>query len=1833
MDQIFRIEIPIETVDKTNTASLKNLESALEKVFNAIKEGKSSAQGAFDAIQQSASQTKTALSGVGDAAAKAAEGFDESGEAASQAASEQTQAASKAESSADKLEDSVEGVSDAYDETAQAAAEAGQKSGSAFDKAASSTDKFSQRIEKSQRSLRGMFKEKLQLTLAALDKASPVLKTVATTVKGIAGKAWHVAVRMKDFITAPFRKLYNMITSPITMAISIAGVGLSAGDFVSTFADFKSGMSTVRALTGATDDQFAELTETAERLGATTKFTATEASEGMKYLAMAGWDTNEIIDAMPGLLSLAAAGSTELGTAADIVSDVMTAMGMNATEASHAADVFAKTATSSNTTIEGLGNTLKYAAPIAHSFGMSLEDVSAAAGLMANAGIKGEMAGTALRASLLRMSSPTSEMTKTMKKLGISFTEQGGKMKSMSAIVKMLETSFAGLSESEKLTAAQDLFGTEAASAWLGLISQGSAAYDQMAQSLYDCDNAAQNMADIQLDNLQGDFTLLQSAVDGMKISLMDKLNPYLRQLVQWVTDKIPAITEGLGSMFDRGIEKARELKEFFGGVFSSDEFKNADGFAGKFMVAWDKIIAEPFAQWWDGGGEAKMTKTISGFGRNIGEILHGIISGIFAALKGEEVDADGLNLTGFAKAGAEVAKSFVSSFMGAFDLGDLAAEMPGTLKAGLLGFGAFKLGKGGLDIMKTFREFSSAGKPAADALVTVGDAAAETTGIFGGLKSLISLVPGWGWAVAGAIAAVAVGVTLYNKHIKAQKEELWALGDAVEEAKDNFQSTAQSVNSTVSELDDLNRQRHEIEYKLRVAREGLTDEQITNITARISEIDEQTKELIIKITQGGNITAEQAVEVATQLAQIESDQTYVLASIIAVGNTEKGKEVYDLLEQYKLAEFDESKKAEVQAQIMASCNPEKAEETLGLLKKYNDADLDPLEAAMVAAQIVANCGGNSDAEAVLGLMKKYKAAKLAGQEIDIEAELNAVCSNPAEVALYLPLFKKYAELDSNEAEIKATLDASGVTADEIAMLEQLAGLIAERDKLTLAIEAGNLSPEELAELQGQYEAILQSITDLTGGAMDARNLEGEAIDANISRLEEQLGLEKEIARLRQESALLDLAEKMPEVIKGEGKSRGKEAEIQAQIDEANALPTQANQILADYLALEIERKQVQQSSSQFDYEQYMNKQGGYNDKAAELFKGYQMLFPGVTEESANAAWGQYDTSMRMTGMGMDYIFGEGGFEQALQSFITGNEAQTAGLQQQLAAQQAETAKYTNERMQYYSGMEASQTAEQFKGTQYEGMSLKDIAAHYSEFANNPTMVAAFERSVQALDTLNADLTAKGCLNEGEATTVDQINAIKDASFASTATSAAPTEPGETPSAPVIDVAQAYSTLTTQNTMSNGDTKFTRDLAANTSAYNEAVSAGDAEAVNAALSERTRILQDQQLAIRNGIEGINQLNTQIADKKTEIAEAQATFEAKDYQGTVEAITQLQSAYDNSFVSGGTEGQTAFAGSEEAAASLQAINSQLESLGLEKIESLNQLGDALAAVKAAQSTDQSALTALNTELAGLEESRIDLMVQTANALDSLTWNMNNINSDANLDEALKIDESTAGNVESLQIALGNAAGSATGAATNFTTAGSAADSLRSSVSSAATELEKLVGNYQVSVDYIFNVPQVPSLPSGAVKRNAEGGIYDGAMLSLVAEDGPEAIIPLGNKRRDRGLELWMQAGRMLGVSEFAEGGIAAPYANILASIPEDSEGDGTPPPMNTGGSGNNGGGGGTVVEVSISANPEFRIEGGSSGDIIDQLKTRQKELAELLGSALAEQLEDIVSNMT
>src|SRR5690625_5089123 len=232
-------------------------------------------------------------------------------------------------------------------------------------------------------------------------------------------------------------------------AVTGAGVALAGGlgYAVKVTADFESAMSRVGALSGATDKEMAELTQTAKDLGVTTVFSSSEAAEGMQYLSMAGFETNEIIAAMPGLLNTAAAGQLDLGTAADITSNILSGFGIEATETGRVADVLTKAFTSSNTTMESLGESFKMLAPTANAPGVPIEDAAAAVGLLGDAGIQGSMAGSQLSRALTRLAGPASQAADVMEEIGFNAFGSSGKMKPLEDSIRELSDSTSDINE------------------------------------------------------------------------------------------------------------------------------------------------------------------------------------------------------------------------------------------------------------------------------------------------------------------------------------------------------------------------------------------------------------------------------------------------------------------------------------------------------------------------------------------------------------------------------------------------------------------------------------------------------------------------------------------------------------------------------------------------------------------------------------------------------------------------------------------------------------------------------------------------------------------------------------------------------------------------------------------------------------------------------------------------------------------------------------------------------------------------------------------------------------------------------------------------------------------------------------------------------------------------------------------------------------------------------------------------------------------------------------------------------------------------------------------
>ena len=344
-------------------------------------------------------------------------------------------------------------------------------------------------------------------------------------------------------------KAFNKISSLFSVTAKIIGSVSAAVGAVGTAAvkagsQFEASMSNVQAISGATGEELEQLTNKAKEMGASTKFSASESADAFSYMAMAGWKTADMLDGIEGIMNLAAASGEDLALTSDIVTDALTAFGLSAADSTRFADILASASSNANTNVSLLGETFKYVAPLAGSLGYSAEDTATAIGLMANAGIKGSQAGTALRSILTRLAKPTDESSTAMKALGLSITDESGKMKSLSEIVKDMRKGFAGLTEDEKAAYAAMLGGQEAMSGLLAVVNASDADFEKLSGAINNCNGAAEKMAEIMNDNLQGQVTILKSGLEGLGISLYENMQEPLKNIVKEAQNMVNQMQE-----------------------------------------------------------------------------------------------------------------------------------------------------------------------------------------------------------------------------------------------------------------------------------------------------------------------------------------------------------------------------------------------------------------------------------------------------------------------------------------------------------------------------------------------------------------------------------------------------------------------------------------------------------------------------------------------------------------------------------------------------------------------------------------------------------------------------------------------------------------------------------------------------------------------------------------------------------------------------------------------------------------------------------------------------------------------------------------------------------------------------------------------------------------------------------------------------------------------------------------------------------------------------------------------------------------------------------------
>lgn len=433
-------------------------------------------------------------------------------------------AADQVEKSVDKVAKEAEKAGKQVERSAKdSASKVGQAAKQGADTAAKGTESASTKMQQSQKKVGDAAKQSSDKTKESWEQSNQ--KSVSSTESACS-------------------KMSSLMKKS-AVAIGVASVA-AAKKTIDVGKSFEAGMSEVQAISGASGKDLERLSNKAKEMGATTKFSATESATALKYMAMAGWKTNQMVSGLAGVMNLAAASGEDLGTVSDIVTDSMTAFGLKANQSGHFADVLAKASSSSNTNVAMMGETFKYVAPLAGSMKYSIEDTATAIGLMANAGIKGSQAGTSLRSIITRLVKPPKDAATALNALGISTTKADGSMKPLRETMAELREKFSGLTESQKASYASSIAGQEAMSGLLAIVSASDSDFNKLQKAIDNSSGAAKKQADIMNNNLQGALYELGSAAEAVGIGIYEDIKEPLTKAVKVGTTQVSALASKL---------------------------------------------------------------------------------------------------------------------------------------------------------------------------------------------------------------------------------------------------------------------------------------------------------------------------------------------------------------------------------------------------------------------------------------------------------------------------------------------------------------------------------------------------------------------------------------------------------------------------------------------------------------------------------------------------------------------------------------------------------------------------------------------------------------------------------------------------------------------------------------------------------------------------------------------------------------------------------------------------------------------------------------------------------------------------------------------------------------------------------------------------------------------------------------------------------------------------------------------------------------------------------------------------------------------------------------
>ena len=608
------------------------------------------------------------------------------------------------------------------------------------------------------------------------------------------------------------------VTAISGMSTALAGV---AGYSIKVGSSFEAGMSKVQAVSGASNEQLQRLSDKAKEMGATTKFSATEAADAMNYMAMAGWKTEDMLNGIDGIMNLAAASGEDLATTSDIVTDALTAFGLSAQDSTHFADVLAAASSNANTNVSMMGETFKYVAPVAGSLGYSAEDCAVAIGLMANSGIKASQSGTALRSMFSRLAKPSKEVKEAMEKLNISLTDSHGNMKSLDTLMGDLRNSFSGLSESEKAEMASSLAGQEAMSGLLAIVNASDADFNKLKDAIYGADGASAKMAETMQDNLKGKITITKSTIEGLGIKIYEEIEDPMKEAAEGTTDSVEQISSALeNGGIDAAVEKT-------GNIIGGLSVKIAQ--ESPKMVDASVLLLKSFVQ-----GIQKNKNQLKYASR---EIIDSLCDGLIKLLPKEMQQP--------AKKALDSLKKTFSSGLGSLSgVTKKELEIIGKLFTKLADH-MDTVAPVVISLVAAFKTFQIVQGPVGtvvSVLMKLQSVSSETGLAVSALNAIMSANPAV--LIAGAIAALVGGLALYATTVNQADAEQEAFNAKMDELGSNIESNQRSLDNLKESMENTGSSIEASVAPIEKWRDGLND--AFDTTGKVKEGCEDTANYIL---------------------------------------------------------------------------------------------------------------------------------------------------------------------------------------------------------------------------------------------------------------------------------------------------------------------------------------------------------------------------------------------------------------------------------------------------------------------------------------------------------------------------------------------------------------------------------------------------------------------------------------------------------------------------------------------------------------------------------------------------------------------------------------------------------------------------------------------------------------------------------------------------------------------------------------------------------------------------------------------------------------------------